>query len=53
MYLFQESERAVTKEEGIALAKEYGYLFFESSARTRENVEKCFEELALKVLSLK
>jgi hypothetical protein len=39
----------VTKEEGLAFAEEYGCLFLESSAKTRENVEKCFEELALKV----
>ena len=47
---FQESERAVSKEEGMDLAKQHGFLFLESSAKTRENVEKCFEELALKVL---
>lgn len=39
----------VTKEEGLAFAEESGCLFLESSAKTRENVEKCFEELALKV----
>ena len=39
----------VTREEGLAFAQEYGCLFLESSAKTRENVEKCFEELALKV----
>lgn len=39
----------VSREEGIALAQEYGCLFLECSAKTRENVEKCFEELALKV----
>ncbi|XP_042943569.1 ras-related protein RABC2a-like isoform X2 [Carya illinoinensis] len=44
------SERVVTREEGIALAKELGCLFIECSARTRENVEQCFEELALKVM---
>ncbi|XXG79483.1 hypothetical protein AAC387_Pa09g0536 [Persea americana] len=49
--LFQETERVVTKEEGIALANEYGCLFFECSARTGENVEKCFKELALKMLA--
>jgi hypothetical protein len=39
----------VTEEEGIAFAQECGCLFVESSAKTRENVEKCVEELALKV----
>lgn len=48
-WFYQESERAVTREEGIALAKELGGLFLECSAKTRENVQNCFEELALKV----
>ncbi|XP_058077328.1 ras-related protein RABC2a-like isoform X1 [Magnolia sinica] len=48
----RESERVVTREEGIALAQEYGCSFFECSAKTRENVEKCFEELALKILGV-
>lgn len=47
---FQDSERVVSREEGIALAKEHGSLFLECSAKTRENVEQCFEQLALKVL---
>lgn len=46
---FQESQRAVSREEGVALANEHGCLFLECSARTRENVEQCFEEIALKV----
>lgn len=33
----------------MALAKDLKCLFHESSARTRENVKRCFEELALKV----
>jgi Ras-related protein Rab-18 len=45
----QDDERMVTREEGLAFAEEAGCLFLESSAKTRENVEKCFEELALKV----
>lgn len=48
-FWFQESERAVSRDEGLALAKEHGCLFFECSAKTRENVEECFEKLALKV----
>ena len=52
MYAWQESERVVSREEGIALAKEHGCLFLECSAKTRENVEQCFEELALKVRNL-
>ncbi|KAH0720731.1 hypothetical protein KY290_005657 [Solanum tuberosum] len=45
----RESERAVSREEGVALAKELGSLFLECSAKTRANVEQCFEELTLKV----
>ena len=52
LYAWQESERVVSREEGIALAKEHGCLFLECSAKTRENVEQCFEELALKVRNL-
>lgn len=48
----RESERVVTREEGIALAQEHGYSFLECSAKTRENVEKCFEELSLKILTV-
>lgn len=46
---WQESERAVTKKEGIEFAREYGCLFLECSAKTKVNVEQCFEELVLKV----
>ncbi|XP_077253193.1 ras-related protein RABC2a-like [Tasmannia lanceolata] len=46
------SERVVTREEGTALAQEYGCLFLECSAKTRENVEECFEELALKIMGV-
>ncbi|EPS59105.1 hypothetical protein M569_15709, partial [Genlisea aurea] len=45
----RENERTVSREEGMALAKELGSSFLESSAKTRENVEQCFEELSLKI----
>lgn len=48
----KESERVVSREEGIALAKEHGCLLLECSARTRENVEQCFEELCLKIMDV-
>ncbi|MBA0809552.1 hypothetical protein Gohar_025197, partial [Gossypium harknessii] len=48
----RDSERAVTREEGVALAKELGSMFLECSAKTRENVEQCFEELALKIMEI-
>ncbi|KAG2328689.1 hypothetical protein Bca52824_011417 [Brassica carinata] len=44
------SERAVSKKEGIDFARENGCLFMECSAKTRVNVEQCFEELVLKIL---
>ncbi|WCJ34444.1 hypothetical protein M5689_015754 [Euphorbia peplus] len=48
----KESERGVSQEEGLALAKEHGCLFLECSAKTRTNVEKCFEELAIKIMEV-
>ncbi|KAL3536221.1 hypothetical protein ACH5RR_004682 [Cinchona calisaya] len=48
----KESERAVSREEGMTLAKELGSLFLECSARTRANVEQCFKELALKIMDV-
>ncbi|KAF5960595.1 hypothetical protein HYC85_001804 [Camellia sinensis] len=48
--VIQESERVVTKKEGINFAREYGCLFIECSAKTRVNVQQCFEELILKIL---
>ncbi|XP_028777144.1 ras-related protein RABC2a isoform X2 [Neltuma alba] len=48
----RDSERAVSKEEGLALAKELGSLFLECSAKTREKVDQCFEELALKIMEV-
>nr|GEY93479.1 Ras-related protein RABC2a [Tanacetum cinerariifolium] len=48
----KDTERLVSREEGIALAKELNCLFLECSARTRENVHQCFEELALKIMEV-
>ncbi|OIW13174.1 hypothetical protein TanjilG_17530 [Lupinus angustifolius] len=48
----KESERAVTKEEGMALAQEHRCLFLECSAKTRENVQQCFSDLTLKILEV-
>ncbi|KAL5764735.1 hypothetical protein ACOSQ2_017329 [Xanthoceras sorbifolium] len=42
-----ESDRVVTKKEGINFAREYGCLFIECSAKTCDNVQQCFEELVL------
>lgn len=46
---FQDAERVVSKQEGIAFARQYGCLFLECSAKTRANVQLCFEELVQKV----
>ncbi|KAJ7972330.1 Ras-related protein like [Quillaja saponaria] len=48
----KDCQRAVSREEGVALAKEHGCLFLECSAKTRENVEQCFKELALKIMEV-
>lgn len=46
----KEGERVVTKKEGTEFARKYGCLFLECSAKTRVNVQQCFEELVLKIL---
>ncbi|GER28942.1 RAB GTPase homolog C2A [Striga asiatica] len=48
----KESERAVTKEEGAALAQEHKCLFIECSAKTQENVKQCFKNLTIKMLEV-
>ncbi|KAL5195574.1 Ras-related protein RABC2a [Glycine soja] len=48
----KESERAVSKEEGMALAQQHRCLFLECSAKTRENVQQCFNDLTLKILDV-
>jgi len=39
-----DDQREVTKDEGEELAKTIGCPFFETSAKTRINVEECFME---------
>ena len=41
-----ESQRAVSKSRGHALADEYGINFLETSAKTKMNVEEVFFALA-------
>ncbi|KAK4766192.1 hypothetical protein SAY87_007834 [Trapa incisa] len=48
----RESERAVTREEGMDLAAKYKCSFLECSARTMENVHQCFKELICKMVEL-
>jgi len=44
-----ETERQVTTGEGQDLAKSFACPFFESSAKTRVNVEECFYELVREI----
>ena len=44
-----QDSRAVTREEGSALARTLGTMFFECSAKTKVGVQNAFEELLLKV----
>ncbi|GKV34212.1 hypothetical protein SLEP1_g42608 [Rubroshorea leprosula] len=46
----RESERVVSREEGMALAQKLKCYFFECSAKTRENVQQCFKDLTLKFI---
>ncbi|XP_022765481.1 ras-related protein RABC2a-like isoform X2 [Durio zibethinus] len=48
----RDSERAVTREEGMALAQEHKCSFLECSSKTRENVHQCFKDLILKILEV-
>ncbi|XP_012080999.1 ras-related protein RABC2a isoform X2 [Jatropha curcas] len=48
----RDSERVVSREEGMALAAEHKCSFLECSAKTRENVQQCFKELTLKILEV-
>ncbi|MBA0633656.1 hypothetical protein Godav_029217 [Gossypium davidsonii] len=46
----KESQRVVTKKEGIEFARENGCLFIECSAKKHVNVQQCFDELVLKIV---
>ncbi|KAJ8759134.1 hypothetical protein K2173_004141 [Erythroxylum novogranatense] len=46
----RDSDREVSREEGIALAWELKCSFFECSAKTRENIHQCFIELVRQIL---
>jgi len=42
----EDSKRKVTKERGVALAKEFGVPFFETSAKSGLRVEEAFSAMA-------
>ena len=44
-----EEERLVTKEEGEALASQFGCPYFETSAKEHINVEEAFSQLVREV----
>ena len=44
-----ESERQVIFNEGNNLASKFGYSFFESSAKTRVNIEEAFFQLVREI----
>ncbi|KAL4368986.1 hypothetical protein GQ457_05G015810 [Hibiscus cannabinus] len=46
----KESQRIVTKKEGLEFARDYGCLFIECSAKTHANVQQCFDELIQKIV---
>ncbi|KAL9422262.1 hypothetical protein AB3S75_034515 [Citrus x aurantiifolia] len=46
----RDSERAVTREEGMILAQEHKCLFLECSAKNTEHVKQCFKDLLYKIL---
>ena len=48
-----DSERAVSSEQGEALAKEYGVSFFETSAKQDTNVSEAFVGIATEILETK
>ena len=47
-----EDKRIISKEEGEKLAKKYGVMFSECSAKTGENIEFIFDELIKKIYPL-
>jgi len=44
-----ESERQVSNQEGADLARSFGAPFFETSAKTRVNVEECFYQIVREI----
>lgn len=49
--LSSKRKRLVSREEGVALAKKQGYHYFETSAKTGENVPEMFHTIFLDAVS--
>jgi len=45
-----DSKREISKEEAEGFAASHGLLYIETSAKTNENVDMCFNSLAEQVL---
>jgi small GTP-binding protein len=46
-----ESNRRISKDDGIRLAKEYGMSFFETSAKDNTNINEAFNQLTKEMLT--
>ena len=47
-----EESRVIQREDGENLAKQFGTKFYETSCKTGEGVEKCFNDLAVDMFNL-
>jgi len=47
-----DAKRQVTKDEGLAFARQNNMLFIEASAKTKVGVQQAFDELCLKILDV-
>ena len=43
--ILQKYERVVSRSEGLAMAQKYGAKYYETSAKTAENLNPVFKEL--------
>ncbi len=48
-----KSERKISYEEALSLATKWNIPYIETSAKTRENVDKAFSEIFVKIKDLK
>jgi GTPase SAR1 family protein len=48
-----QSQRKISQEEAVALAQKWNIEYIETSAKTRENVDKAFSEIFVKIKNIK